>query len=136
MADTEASLAFYRDFLGLRVAGASENWGPEQEHLNQVFGARLRITGLKGESGPGIELLEYLTPATGRPGPFDLAANDLLHWQTTLSGVDLDAAWKGFPRSGRRVSPGPVALGSTDLGFSRGLLVRDPDGHGLALMAP
>jgi len=49
--DTEESLRFYRDALGLRVAGTSENWGTEQEHLNNVFGARLRITTLRG-SGP------------------------------------------------------------------------------------
>src|SRR6266853_6402913 len=41
VSDTDKSLAFYRDLLGLRVAGESENFGVEQEHLNQVFGARL-----------------------------------------------------------------------------------------------
>src|SRR6266581_2131876 len=43
VSDTDKSLAFYRDVLGMRVAGESENHGPEQEHLNQAFGARLRI---------------------------------------------------------------------------------------------
>src|SRR5205814_2297624 len=60
--DTETSLRFYRDALGMRVAGASENWGTEQEHLNAVFGAHLRITTLRATSGPGIELLEYVSP--------------------------------------------------------------------------
>src|SRR5574341_169508 len=32
--DTELSLGCYRDTLGLRVAGTSENYGPEQERLN------------------------------------------------------------------------------------------------------
>ncbi|MGH9649388.1 MAG: VOC family protein, partial [Terriglobales bacterium] len=32
--DTEASVKFYRDLLGFRVAGESENYGTEQEHLN------------------------------------------------------------------------------------------------------
>ena len=32
--DTEESLKFYRDALGLNVAGTSENFGTEQEHLN------------------------------------------------------------------------------------------------------
>lgn len=40
VSDTEASLRFYRDALGLRVAGAAENWGPEQERLNHVSGAQ------------------------------------------------------------------------------------------------
>jgi catechol 2,3-dioxygenase-like lactoylglutathione lyase family enzyme len=65
VSDTEASLAFYRDLLGLRVAGEAENHGTEQEHLNQVFGARLRITALRAERGPGIEFLEYLAPPGG-----------------------------------------------------------------------
>jgi catechol 2,3-dioxygenase-like lactoylglutathione lyase family enzyme len=60
--DTEASLAFYRDRLGMDVAGESENWGPEQERLNNVFGARLRITALRAAAGPGIELLELPRP--------------------------------------------------------------------------
>src|SRR5437899_1606412 len=64
--DTNSSLKFYRDVLGMRVAGESENYGTEQEHLNNVFGARLHITSLRAASGPGIELLEYLAPLDGR----------------------------------------------------------------------
>src|SRR5213079_2876020 len=82
--DTEASLRLYRDRLGLRVAGGSENYGTEQEHLNNVFGAHLRITTLRAAKGPGIEFLQYLSPRDGRPAPPDLRANDLLHWQTRL----------------------------------------------------
>ena len=54
VADTENSVAFYRDVLGMRIAGESENYGTEQEHLNNVHGARLRITALRAASGPGI----------------------------------------------------------------------------------
>jgi len=50
VSDTEASLAFYRDTLGMRVAGESLNFGTEQEHLNNVFGARVRITALRASS--------------------------------------------------------------------------------------
>jgi catechol 2,3-dioxygenase-like lactoylglutathione lyase family enzyme len=67
--DTDRTLRFYRDTLGLRVAGASENYDTEQEHLNNVSGARLRITALRAAQGPGIELLEYLAPRDGRPAP-------------------------------------------------------------------
>jgi hypothetical protein len=42
----------------MHIAGKSENYGTEQEHLNNVFGAHLRITALRGTGGPGIELLE------------------------------------------------------------------------------
>ena len=34
-----------------RSPGESENWGPEQERLNNVFGARLRITALRAPGG-------------------------------------------------------------------------------------
>ena len=85
VADTEQSLRFYRDLLGMRIAGESENYGAEQEHLNGVFGAHLRITSLRAERGPGIELLEYLAPTDGRPAPADVRANDLLHWETRVA---------------------------------------------------
>ncbi len=135
VADSEASLRFYRDVLGLRVAGESENYGTEQEHLNNVFGARLRITGLRAPGGPGIEFLEYLTPRDGRPYPAEARPNDLLHWQTTLVVPDAEALARRL-RAGRYdfISPGVVALETTDLGFARGFLVRDPDGHAMQII--
>src|ERR1051326_5824184 len=82
VSDTDKSLALYRDLLGLRVAGESENYGVEQEHLNQVFGARLRITGLRAEHGPGIEFLEYITPPGGHDLAADAKSNYLVFWNT------------------------------------------------------
>src|SRR5208283_4521424 len=92
VSDTYTSLKFYRDLLGLRVAGESENYGTEQEHLNNVFGAHLRITALRAPTGPGIELLEYLSPRDGRPFPVDEHSNDLVHRETILVTPDADAA--------------------------------------------
>jgi catechol 2,3-dioxygenase-like lactoylglutathione lyase family enzyme len=128
--DTDASLKFYRDVLGLRVAGESENYGTEQEHLNNVFGARLRITALRGATGPGIELLEYLAPQDGRPFPTDEHANDTVHRHTILLTQDADAA--AHPLQANKasfVSSGVVANPTGQLGFKKALLVRDPDGH-------
>ncbi len=126
VADTEASLKFYRDILGMKVMGVSENYGTEQEHLNNVFGARLRITSLRAASGPGIELLEYQTPHDGRPIPPDARANDLDHWQTemTTGESSLKAA----------VPTGPVTLSDASLGFRLGADVADPDGHSVELL--
>jgi catechol 2,3-dioxygenase-like lactoylglutathione lyase family enzyme len=132
VSDTARSLRFYRDILGLQVAGESENWGPEQERLNNVLGARLRITTLRAASGPGVELLEYLAPRTGRSVPVDVAANDLVHWHTTFVPAD-PAATAARLRGGHAgfVSPGVVALPDRALGFGAGFLARDPDGHAL-----
>jgi catechol 2,3-dioxygenase-like lactoylglutathione lyase family enzyme len=134
--DTEQSLKFYRDALGLSVAGESENYGPEQEHLNNVFGARLRITGLKPPAGgPAVELLEYLAPRDGQSAPADLKANDLLHWQMTFSSSDVAAAAKRLCGiHALFVSPGAVRLPDAMLGFGSGLMVRDPDGHAVRLV--
>jgi catechol 2,3-dioxygenase-like lactoylglutathione lyase family enzyme len=135
VADTESSLAFYRDRLGLKVAGASENFGVEQEHLNNVFGARLRITTLRAARGPGIELLDYLTPRDGRPVSLDLKPNDLAHWQTRLSAPSLDSAADALLHDRVAfVSPGLIR-GATPTAPSACLL-RDPDGHGLLLVEP
>ena len=69
VSNTGSSLAFYRNLLGLHVTGESDNYGFEQEHLNNVFGAHLRITSLHSCSGIGVEFLEYITPRDGRPAP-------------------------------------------------------------------
>jgi catechol 2,3-dioxygenase-like lactoylglutathione lyase family enzyme len=125
VADTQASLRFYRDVLGLRIAGTSENFGTEQEHLNNVFGARLRITSLRASAGPGVEFLEYLAPRTGRPAPPDTQANDLWHWQIQLRATQPEALKTPW-----------IDLPDGALGWQSGILVRDPDGHANLLMSP
>jgi catechol 2,3-dioxygenase-like lactoylglutathione lyase family enzyme len=133
--DTDASLKFYRDTLGMRVAGESENYGGEQERLNNVFGARLRITAVRAASGPGIEFLEYLAPRDGRPYPAEARANDLIHWQTRLVARSAGAAGESLRRARASfISPGVVKLSEPALGFTTGLLVRDPDGHAIQLV--
>ena len=130
--DTEASLGFYRDVLGMRVVGGSENHGPEQERLNNVFGARLRITTLRATAGPAVELLEYLTPRDGRPYPADSRANDLVHWHTIVATSSPEAVYRAL-LVGRYplISPGVVALPNGPPGYREAFLARDPDGHAL-----
>src|SRR5213596_3466715 len=130
VSDTEASLRFYRDFLGLKQVGESENYGVEQEHLNNVFGARLRITALRAASGPGVEFLEYIAPRDGRSYPADARASDLFNWQTNFISTDVRDA-EGRLRAGKFafISPGAVDLSDVQTGFHTGLSVRDPDGH-------
>jgi len=128
--DTEASLRFYRDVLGLQVVGESENYGTEQEHLNNVFGARLRITSLRAAAGPGIEFLEYLAPRDGRPFPPDEKANDLLHWQTKFLGTSADEAARDLRKvQADFVSSGVIEFTGTKSDSRKSLVARDPDGH-------
>ena len=135
VSDTESSLRFYRDALGLAVAGESENYGVEQEHLNNVPGARLRITGLRTAAGPGIEFLQYLAPSDGRARPEGIRANDLVAWQTEIGVRDAEAAERRLREDGVEfLSPGLVRLPEAALGFRDGMLVADPDGHQVQLV--
>jgi hypothetical protein len=121
----------------LQVVGGSENYGPEQERLNNVFGARLRITTLRAAAGPGIEFLEYLTPRDGRPAPPDARANDLAHWQTALVTGDVESVSRMLRGTAcTLLSLGVVPLGERVLGLTKALLIRDPDGHALAVIEP
>jgi catechol 2,3-dioxygenase-like lactoylglutathione lyase family enzyme len=127
VADTEASLAYYRDSLGLTVVGTSENYGAEQERLNNVFGARLRITSLRAATGPGVELLEYLAPRTGRPAPIDTQSNDLWNWHVDMA-ADVEAGDAAVRRGHYAyISPGPIHWNHGDRQWA--LSLRDPDGH-------
>jgi catechol 2,3-dioxygenase-like lactoylglutathione lyase family enzyme len=124
---TEHSLRFYRDILGLTIAGECEKYGTEQEHLNMVFGAHLHITALKApEGGIGIEFLNYLSPPGGRPMPVDTRPNDLWYWQMTMLVSDAQVAYTQFRAAGvAMISANIVTLPSGEKAF----LVRDPDGH-------
>jgi catechol 2,3-dioxygenase-like lactoylglutathione lyase family enzyme len=133
ISDTEASLRFYRDILGLQIAGESENYGTEQEHLNNVFGAHLRITSLRAASGPGVEFLEYLAPRDGRPYPPDEKSNDLIHWQTKFLGTSATETAQELRKArAALVSPGVVEL-HLENGFRKSLVARDPDGHAVEI---
>jgi catechol 2,3-dioxygenase-like lactoylglutathione lyase family enzyme len=134
--NTSASLKFYRDTLGMRLVGESLNYGLEQEQLNGIPGSKVRICGLRSGSGFGVEFLEYLQPRTGRPFPADTQANDLWHWQTTLEVDDPTKTAALLQAAGyARLSSEVVTLPDEKLGFQRGFMLRDPDGHALRLIA-
>lgn len=131
--ETETSLNFYRDALGLSVAGESINYGPEQEHLNNVFGARLHISGLRTkDAGINIEFLEYIAPSNGRRFPTDTGSNDLWHWQTSFVVNGFGEIFRTYKPE--YVSTGSVLFKGQVLGFREAALVRDPDGHAVRLV--
>src|SRR6266850_433223 len=122
---TRAGLKFYRDLLGLKLVGESMNSGTEQEHLNNVAGARLHISGLRATTGPGIEFLEYLAPRDGRPAPKDTRANDLWHWQTTLLTANTTQTTQKLGRGVARViSAGVAQISDKNFAFTKGFLAR------------
>jgi catechol 2,3-dioxygenase-like lactoylglutathione lyase family enzyme len=134
---TESSIKFYRNLLGLTVAGGTLNMGTEQEHLDSLPGARTRVTGLAPKMGPpGVEFLEYELPTAGRPFPADSHPTDLWHWQTTVMVPDIEAAAATLQGRAQFVSSGVASIPDGSLGFKKGFLVRDPDGHVLQVVSP
>lgn len=134
---TESSLKFYRDLLGLTLAGGTVNMGAEQEQLDGLPGARARVTGLAPKTGPpGVEFLEYELPTAGRPLPADSRPTDLWHWQTTLVAPDTEAIATALRGSAQFLSSSVVTLPDAALGFTKGVLIRDPDGHVLQVVTP
>ncbi len=132
ISDTDVSLDFYQDVLGLQVAGNSENYGPEQEHLNQVFGARLLITGLHAAMGFGVEFLEYIAPPGGKPYPEDSTPLDHWYWHTAMEVDDLSGLIDKIENENYEiVSSGIVAI--EELDYMKSVIVRDPDGHAVLL---
>jgi catechol 2,3-dioxygenase-like lactoylglutathione lyase family enzyme len=124
VADTQQSLHFYQDQLHFHKTGASENYGVEQEHLSGVFNAHVLITSLRATSGIGIELLEYLTPATGRPIPTDLRPEDLACWKTP---IEVEATESAPAMRWIKLPPNADA-------WTAAAWVQDPDGHRIELV--
>ena len=134
--DTAESLKFYRDALGLTVAGESLNFGTEQEHLNNVFGARLRITGLRAkEDGIAVEFLEYTAPRDGRPFPRETRSSDLWHWQTSFETREVDPLSEILLKNKFDfISSGVILAGGNNFDYKKALLVRDADGHAVRVI--
>lgn len=134
VSSTSESQQFYES-LGLKLAGKSENYGPEQEHLNQVFGAKLEISGFMAQKGIGVEFLEYIAPPGGRPYPSDSQMTDLWYWHTVIEVANLEekiALLK--PSDAVIISKEIKNLLRISYKASEAWMVRDPDGHALLLI--
>ena len=138
ISNTEKSLHFYQDLLGIQRKGETWNIGMEQAHLNNVEGASLHITGLRAESGAGIEFLQYIQPGVGKPYPADSKADDIWHWQTTLYVDDAESLYNKLHNTDtstnaqfKFVSKELVHLHTKEGKHIKAFIVRDPDGHAM-----
>ena len=129
---TAAGIAFYHGLLGMKIAYEVVNRGRDQQRLDAVVHARVRITGLRPESqtGPGIELLDYRPPTSRRPAPERPQAEDLWHVHVVLRFKDLDRLLTKLSAAHSSV----VSQGVVDLGNGvRAIEILDPDGHAIVL---
>jgi catechol 2,3-dioxygenase-like lactoylglutathione lyase family enzyme len=129
VSNTEASKKFYAQ-LGVNYKGESFNFGNEQEHLNNVAGARLHISGNRAAEGLGVEFLEYQHPKDGRPYPKDERADDLVHWETIIKTDKVDELFQKLKSTNTTfISKQVITISSPSYGYKKGFYVRDPDGH-------
>ena len=84
ISDSDRSLAFYGNELGLQLRYATLNTGVEQERLDALVDARVAIHGLSGSSPCGVEFLRYLNPPPQQPTAASLKPQDALYAQILL----------------------------------------------------
>ena len=133
VSNTEDSHHFYMDLLGIERKGDSWNKGMEQEHLNNVEGASLHITGYRSVAGPGIEFLQYLDPGPGRAYPKDSRADDIWHWQTTLIVDDAESLYNKLKSAGYIFVSKELVHQQSNSIHTKSFIIRDPDGHAMLI---
>src|SRR5262249_43740680 len=74
VSDMDRSVEFYSKVLTFEKVSDAEVIGDQYEHLQGVFGLRMRVVRMK-LGGEFIELTEYVAPR-GRPIPVDSRSND------------------------------------------------------------
>lgn len=119
VADSARSIAFYTARLGFRVAAEGVNHGPEQARLDDLAEPVVDVVTLAPAAAatPHLELLGYRAPARHRAIPLigsDIAATRVV--------IEVD-----------HITPALAPLSLAD--GSEAVLLHDPDGHALVLIA-
>ena len=132
--NTEESLRFYRDLLGLTSEETNLNQGQEQADLDGLTAAEVEVTPLQPkESSIGVELLAYQQPQGGRERPKDYwQINDLPHLHYVMEVANL-ADIEELKSQVKFISPEAIALPDLYC-YNRGCLIADPDGHAILLV--
>ncbi|MEO6860943.1 MAG: VOC family protein [Microcoleus sp.] len=138
ISNTEQSLHFYRDLLGMQVKGGSLNQGETQVHLDNLPEAKVKITALRPiQGGLGIELLDYQVTPKGRPMPRDQKSCDIVHIQVELIVNNIEQLLENLQQNGVEfISPKLVQFPDNSSFPRQSCLVKDPDGHAMLLTSP
>ena len=136
ISNTEQSLHFYRDLLGMQIDSRSLNWGVSQSRLDNLPGAKVKITGLRPiQNGVGIELLDYILPGKGRTMPSDWKSCDIAHMQIELVVNDIEQLVDNLRQNGVQfVSSQIVQFTDNSFPYRQGCLIKDPDRHSILLI--
>ena len=91
VSDMDRSVTFFANILSFEKISDTEVAGEDYEHLEGLFGLRMRIVRMKlGEEF--ITLTEYLAPK-GRPIPVDSRSNDRWFQHIAIITSDMDKAY-------------------------------------------
>lgn len=136
ISNTEQSLHFYRDLLGMEVDSRSFNWRATQARMDNLPGAEVKITALRPvQGGVGIELLDYIAPGKGRPIPSYWKSCDIATVQIQLVVNNLEQLVDKLRRNRVKfVSPQIVELQDSSFLYRQACLVKDPDEHAVVLI--
>jgi catechol 2,3-dioxygenase-like lactoylglutathione lyase family enzyme len=129
VSDMDRAVDFYSKVLTFEKVSDVEVSGENYEHLEGVFGLRMRVVRMKlGDES--IELTEYLAPK-GRPIPADSRSNDgwFQHIAIIVSDMDKAYAWLRQNKV-EHASSGPQRLPEWNKNASgiSAFYFKDPDG--------
>ena len=132
--DTEQSLKFYRDLLGMEVEESNINSGEIQAYLDGLPEAKVRVTSLRSQQeGLGIELLDYIVPGTGRLAD-DWQNDDIASMQVQLVVEDIDLAVNTLRENGVEIISPKIIQFPDSYAYSQACIVKDPNGHAIMLI--
>ena len=135
VSNMERSIEFYTKILTFQKIKDLEVAGTDWEHLQGVFGLRMRIVHLQ-LGNEIIALMEYLTPQ-GREIPLDSRSNDRWFQHIAIVVSDMEKAYQQLREHNvRHTSTNPQQLPKWNkkLGGVRAFYFKDPDGHNLELI--
>src|SRR5438876_10513683 len=135
VSDLDRSVEFYTNVLSFQTVSEFEADGADIEHLQGVFGLRVRTARLRlGDEF--IELTEYLAPK-GRPAPVDSRSNDRWFQHVAIIVSDMDRAYRVLrDNKVEHASSGPQLLPewNKNAGGIRAFYFKDPDGDVLEIL--
>lgn len=128
IADTEESLRFYRDLLGMEMTGSNLNQGKVQSRLDGLPVAKVRVTPLEPvESSIGVESLDYIKPEIDRSIPDDWQINDLAHMHYIMQVENAESSWDKLRQNNVEIVSPNIVEFPDSYRYSRGFLIKDPD---------
>ena len=127
--DIEASINFYTDVLGMRIAGRTERKGEFVEQVLAFPGAHIKGGFVDMGHGHQLELIQYLSPASGENL---LNRNDLGASHLAFLVEDLDKFYEDTSQKGIKYNNPPASMFDDNGRLSRkAAYAQDPDGNWL-----